>query len=271
MTKTLVTTIISISLVSLSACQTARVQSAKSTDPSAERNIAQAPVEGALELVFKNLATTAGADTASFDRDVLALVNANKSSFGIKNDINSMADLDLQFGNKPKAFLNRFAKLPLSSLNISTDQLSKAATQQFQNAEATTAVSTVKVKDLTNNSGPLSEATFTAPNADPADVKAIVAAEQDMESTLHFQVVGKGCDKLQDPKSIANLAKIVADTDAAVKTGSIHTQDEVAQAVEKGIAKETGADADGACERFRELNDPTRCAVFVLPTQVCTE
>jgi hypothetical protein len=269
MTKTLVTALISISLVSLSACQTARVQSAK--DTSAERNIAQAPVEGALELVFKNLATSTGADTAAFDRDVLNLVNTNKASFGITNDVTSMSDLDLQFGNKPKAFLNHFAKLPLSSLNITAGQLRTAAAQQIENAEATTAVSTVRVRDLTNNSGPLTDSTFNAPNANPADVKAILAAEQDMESTLHFPVVGKGCDKLQDPKSIANLARIVADTDAAVKSGSVHTQDEVAQAVEKGISKETGADADGACERFRELNDPNRCAVFVLPTQVCAE
>jgi hypothetical protein len=269
MTKTLVTAVLSISLVSLSSCQTARVQS--TNDTSAERSIAQAPVEGALELVFKNLADSAGADTATFDSDVLALVNAHKSNFGISSDVKSMADLDLQFGNRPKAFLNRFARLPLASLNITADQLKTVATQQIANAEATTAVSTVRVRDLTNNSGPLGEASFNAPNANPADVKAILAAEQDMESTLHFQVVGKGCDKLQDPKSIANLAKIVADTVAAVKSGSVRTQDEVALAVEKGIAKETGADADGACERFRELNDPNRCAVFVLPTQVCSE
>lgn len=271
MTKTLVTAVLSISLVSLSACQTARVQHAQSTDNSAERNLAEVPVEGALELVFKNLAVSTGADTTTFDNDVLALVNAHKANFGITNDVTSMADLDLQFGNRPKAFLNRFAKLPLSSLNITTDQLSKAATQQISNAEATTAVSTVRVRDLTANSGPLTEASFTAPNADQADVKTIVSAEQDMEGILHFQVVGNGCDKLQDPKSIANLAKIVTDTEAVVKAGSAHTKDEVAQAFIKGIEKETGADAAGACERFNELSDPQRCKVTLLPAQVCSE
>jgi hypothetical protein len=275
MKKTLLTAVLALSLASLSACQTAKVQSNQATaqrnGKTTERNIAEVPAE-ALELVFKNLAeNSANMTEGTFDAKVLDLVNANKTALGITTDekITSMSELSEQVGNRPGAFLNKFARLNLGSLNITKGQLRAAADQEFQNAEATTGVKTMAIGDLQKPmDGPISAASFqAATDAKPEDVTAIMTAAKSLESKVGHPVVGGGCANLRSPASIHNLAEVVTNTDAALSAGA--TQDAVDTELETELQKITNTTKDDAHERLCELANTSRCGVLKVGSKTC--
>ena len=277
MRKTVLTAALSISLISLSACQTARIQPARDTDVLPERTIAQAPAGEAIELIFKTLADqTVGADTAAvkaFDDSVIALVNSNKRALGITTEVKTISDISAQVANRPKAFLNKFAKLDLSSLNVKPSELKAAADQQFENAEASsTGVKTLGLADISRpTAGPVTADSFKeaiAAGANPNDVTTIINAEKDLESKGHKLVLG-GCDHLRSPASVSTLATVVSETDAEVLASD--TEEVVDGKYVENLGKET-RDPEGACDRARELADPNRCAVTkVLSPKVCAQ
>jgi hypothetical protein len=278
MTKTLLLTVLSISLISLSACQTARIQSASSTDSIPERSIAQAPVEGALEAVIKNLGTNVAADNAdAFNANVLRIINSHKADLGVVSKVDvTLETLDASVAD-PQAFLNNLAKSKLlSGLNVKKGDLQKALSQQTENLNASTHIATsmTSVSDLVKSTDPVTADSFKAAisaGADRADATAIVADEQAIENAVHIKVAGGGCDHLQNKDAITALRKIMDETKDAAVNNSIHSPDDAVVVVQKGIAEQTQSDTVGAKDRFCELADPKKCAVFVLPTTVCEE
>jgi hypothetical protein len=258
-----------ISLIALSSagglvgCESARIKPV--------RNPASAD-ETLIRKFAETVAKEAGiGDEAAVEEVITQVVNENSEKLSVAK-IRTFDDITELSDREQKRILNQLTKIPALAEKLGLkdlDPVIAARREAITSMQEVKSVSTEAVPDLhavRANGASDSEIRFTkilqrSPELKD-DVALMVRENKYIEEKTGIAVLAKGCDGIQNPESVENVATVITGVQRDVASGEAKDTPGVAKSLEKNMGYTLGTDSAESHHRVCTLSDANQCGVF---------
>jgi hypothetical protein len=229
--------------------------------------------EDALIRIFSQAITKDSAlgSEAAVEDAMNVLVRENSETLSNK-PIRSLEDIASLEEAEQKKILSRLVKLPDFSekLAINMDAVQAARQEAIESLESAKGVKTEAIADIHAQS-PSTEETpndlhfSKALNRNPAlkeEVSLMIHDNAEIQNKTGTAVLDQGCDQLERPESVQNLAAEISGVRRDVASGSAKDSETVAKSLEKNMSETQGTTPEESHHNICELSKKDGCAVF---------